>query len=441
MYDKEEAEKKKMILVSKEAEKKEKNIFKRIIGENWEEFKKSYPQFAQAQYEDAVKKMLGCGEEENGYACYVCSSCGNTVRVCFSCKSSFCLACGKVYTDEWMERISETLYEGMYYRHVVLTVPEDLRNYFFEDETLMAELMKIGSEMLTEVLSNWFRTEVEVGFIVVLHTAGRSGHWNPHIHIIMTSGGISKKTGNWRKLEYINYEILHKKWQEYLFAMLKAKVNKAEIHEKLGSLKKRYSKGLVAYLDKGKMPHNSQGLARYLAKYVVSPPIAIGRIINYDGKHVTYWYNDHESGKKKTDTIDVLKFIGLMVQHILPKGFQRIRYYGLHATCKRPKILILLKEILKTVTKTIRGAYKIIRKTFRQRVINSGHKDPLICSNCGDEMFLYFIWHPQYGYIYDFWENSEDCHEPKKETGAGPSKPVGNRERAQVQMLMPFMQV
>ena len=157
---------------------------------------------------------------------------------------------------------------------------------------------------------------------------------------------------------------------------------------------------------------------------------------------MTYWYNDHETGKRKVDTVDVLKFIGLMVQHILPKGFQRVRYFGLHATCKRPKVLPLIKRLMLTAKQAIKGAYRVIKKTFRQRVIDSGHKDPLICNKCGDTMFLYFIWHPRYGYVYDFLETAED-YEPRRreeeETGTGPPGAVGDRQGAEVQMQMSFM--
>jgi hypothetical protein len=429
--------------LSNEPKDKNKNIFKKIIRENWEEFKKRYPRFDKPYYNDAVKKMLGCGEKENGYVCYVCCSCGEMITVNFSCKSSFCLTCGKVYTDNWVDQISEILYEGMCYRHVVLTIPEELRKYFFEEPTLLAELMKIGPQMLTEALSYWFKEEVEVGFIVVLQTAGRSGHYNPHLHIIMTSGGMSKISRKWRSLGYINFELLHKKWQYFLFTMLKDKIGTPEIREIIARLYKQYPDGLVAFIDKGKMPHNSQGLARYLVKYVVSPPIAISRILEYDGKKVVYWYKDHKTGKKETATVDVLTFVGLMVQHILPKGFQRIRYYGLQATAKRPKVLLWLKKIVHTVTRAISGVYKIIKKTFRQRMIDSGCQDPLKCNKCGDEMVLYFIWHPGYGYIYDFWDGSEECREPQKEAKTGPrtSGFIGHRERIQVQMLMPFMQI
>ena len=80
------------------------------------------------------------------------------------------------------------------------------------------------------------------------------------------------------------------------------------------------------------MPKRVKGLAKYLAKYVVSPPISVRRIMSYDGQRVKYWYNDHKSGRRKEEEVDVFTFIGRMVQHILPKGMQRIRYYGLHAT-------------------------------------------------------------------------------------------------------------
>jgi hypothetical protein len=82
------------------------------------------------------------------------------------------------------------------------------------------------------------------------------------------------------------------------------------------------------------VPRLSQ-LTRYLVKYVVSPPIALSRIIAYDRDQgtVTYWYRDHRRPGKTRETVSRETFIGRMVQHILPKGFQRIRYYGLQATC------------------------------------------------------------------------------------------------------------
>lgn len=71
----------------------------------------------------------------------------------------------------------------------------------------------------------------------------------------------------------------------------------------------------------GNVPEGGAGLARYLAKYLASPPIAVRRIIDYDGSNVTYWYNDHKTKSQQVETVSAEVFIGRMVQHILPKGF------------------------------------------------------------------------------------------------------------------------
>ncbi|MGV8149904.1 MAG: transposase [Alkaliphilus sp.] len=88
-------------------------------------------------------------------------------------------------------------------------------------------------------------------------------------------------------------------------------------------------------------------LAHYLMKYVGSPPIALSRIIEYDGRKVKYWYKDHRTHKKEVAEVDVLTFIGRMVQHILPNGFKTVRYYSLHATCKAKKVAVKLIEFLR----------------------------------------------------------------------------------------------
>jgi hypothetical protein len=97
-------------------------------------------------------------------------------------------------------------------------------------------------------------------------------------------------------------------------------------------------------VTKGKVPEQCRGLAKYLAKYVASPPIAIRRLIGYSGEEVTYWYKEHHTKKKAVVTVNVMTFIGRMVQHILPKGFQRVRYYGLQATKTFKKWVHVIKE-------------------------------------------------------------------------------------------------
>lgn len=174
----------------------------------------------------------------------------------------------------------------------------------------------------------------------------------------------------------------------------------------MDDLWKRYPKGLVANVSKGNVHEGGGGLARYLAKYVASPPIAVSRIINYDGRNVTYWYNDHKTKAKKAETVSVDVFLGRMVQHIMPKGFQRVRYYGLQATKTFKKWAVIISNGVKATGRAIKGTYKILKvKKYRERYIEISSKDPFLCRYCGNEMVLWLIWHPKYGNLFDEYEN------------------------------------
>ncbi|MCP4648889.1 MAG: transposase [PVC group bacterium] len=378
--------------------KVEKNVFKQIFRDHWEEFQENKPRYQTEYYSKTIKKMLGCGDIANGHIIYRCLSCGEEKKVPFSCKSSFCLTCAKVYTDNWVEYVGEALFEGVRYRHVVLTVPEEYRRYFYNDPRLLDELMRTGHTFYKDLVSDWLKEPIEVGSIVVLQTAGRSGKYNPHLHILETSGGLTSK-GKWKGFGYIDYKLLHNKWQYYLLGMLE-RIGTSEIKARVDKSWKRYKKGFVAYIEKGDVPAGGKGLARYLAKYVVSPPISIRRILSYDGEKVRYWYKEHKTGQRVEEEITALEFIGRMVQHILPKGFQRIRHYGLHATCKASKMREQLKEILEVVEQPdSQETYKIEGCGYRNRIKKSFGVDPLSCPKCQEEMEFEGIWHSDYGWI------------------------------------------
>jgi len=388
----------------------DRDIFRRIFTDHWEEFKKHHPGDDTVYYREVVEKMLHCGTEGAGYSEYRCMHCGRGVRcICFTCKSCFCLSCSKGYTDDFVAQVSGVLQPGLKYRHMILTVPEQLRNYFYRDRQkgdLLSALMRCGHDCLEGVVSRAVKQKVKIGSIMVVQTHGRSGRYNPHLHIIMTSGGINESTGRWVELGYFPYEIIHGRWQYHLFEMVKGIVATDEMKSVIDWLYKKYPKGLVAHVTKGKVPEQCRGLAKYLAKYVASPPIAIRRIIRYTGREVTYWYKDHQSKGKEVVTVDVMTFIGRMVQHILPKGFQRVRYYGLQATKSFKKWIKVIREGLKKAGRVIKGVYEVIRtKSYRERYEEMRGQDPMICSYCGHEMELWKRWHPKYGTIYDEYEN------------------------------------
>jgi len=199
-----------------------------------------------------------------------------------------------------------------------------------------------------------------------------------------------------------------------------------------------YPKGFVAFLQEGEVPPDGKGLAQYLAKYVVSPPISVRRIECYDGKTVNYWYRDHKTGQIEHETLAVLQFIGRMVQHILPKGFQRIRYYGLHGNVRYQKMRQYLADIIPPETPYDPRGYRVLGpKPFAQRFFESFGKDPLLCPKCGDDMTLELIYHPKYGILKEF-SLFEQLPYEREAIGATARRTLHRTERL-VQISLPFV--
>src|SRR5439155_200595 len=112
--------------------------------------------------------------------------------------------------------------------------------------------MQCGVAMLSDALSWFTKVRLEAGDVVVLETAG----------------GMTPQK-RWREVDYFPFTVLHKQWQYHLFTMLKQRVGTRALKDKIDALWRKYAQGLVAYLEEGKVPAGGEGLAYYLAKYVV----------------------------------------------------------------------------------------------------------------------------------------------------------------------------
>ena len=381
------------------------NLFKQIFTEHWDGFKHVHPHYTTRSYDSLVDKMLRCGDPKKiGSIEYRCLHWGQGKHlVAMSCKASLCLRCAKVYVDNWVSQVSEILHEGIIYRHIVLTVPALLRQTFYQQsKVLLSPFMRGGVRCLDDVFSRVSGTSLKGGYIVVIQTHGRKGQYNPHLHVIATSGGWDAAAKQWRHLDYVPYRLLRKKWQWHLLTMLRQTVKTPEMRRLVDTCYTRYREGFVTNVQKGDVPARYQSLARYLAKYVVSPPIALRRIDRYDGHRVTDHYRSHKSERVEQETVEVYTFIGRMVQHVFPKGFQRSRYYGVQATKTLATLKGMIQEALAQVKGIIKGAIKIIAPlTYRQRYQQSTGRDPLRCPHCHRDMGGWRIWHPTYGVIHD----------------------------------------
>ncbi len=347
------------------------NVFQQIFAEHWDGFKHAHPRYQTSYYEGLVAKRLRCGDpDQMGYVEYRCLQCGQgTHRVAMSCQSSLCLRCAKVHVDTWVSQVSTMLHEGVIYRHIILTGPAMFRTTFSHNAAVvLSALMRCGGQCLDD-----FYSEVN-----------------------------DEQGERWEHLHYLPYKLLHRKWQWHLLRMVRQTLQTEVVNQLVDRCFKQYPNGLVSNVHKGNVPSQYQSLARYVAKYVVSPPIAVRRIDRYDGHRGTYHYRSHRTERVEHETVDVDTCIGRMVQHTMPKGFKRIRYYGVQATKTFAKVKMAIHAALAKVEGVVKGAIKIIaRLTYRQRYKQSTGRDPLICPHCQSEMGVWRIWHPTYGVIYD----------------------------------------
>ena len=381
------------------------SVFQQIFADHWEAFRHTHPRYQTPYYDELVRKMLDCGNPaQMGYVEYRCLHCGQGKHlVSMSCKSSLCLRCAKVYTDDWVSQVSKVLHEGVIYRHVILTVPAMFRTTCYQHAAvLLSAFMRCGAQCLDDFYSTVRGKTLQGGYITVLHTHGRNGQYHPHLHVLATSGGYDAQGARWEPLQYLPYALLRRQWQWHLLTMLRQTLKTDAVQRLVDTCFRHYPDGLVTNVQKGAVPAQAQSVARYVAKYVVRPPIAVRRIDRYDGERVTYHYRSHRTDRMEHETVTVDRFIGRMVQHVMPKGFKRIRYDGVQATKTFAKVKVLMQAALAKVEGVVKGAVKIIaRLTYRQRYEQSTGRDPFRCLHCGAEMEVWRVWHPTYGVIYD----------------------------------------
>jgi Putative transposase/Transposase zinc-binding domain len=381
------------------------NVLQQIFADHWDAFAHAHPRDQTPYYEGLVATRLACGNpEQMGYVAYRCLRCGQgTHRVAMSCQSALCLRCATVQVDTWVSQVSQALHAGGIYRHIILPVPAMFRTPLYQHAAVvLSAFMRCGAPCLDDFYSTVRGKALRGGYITVLHPHGRNGQYHPHLHLLATSGGYDAQAVRWEHLHSLPYDLLRRKWPWHLLRMVRHTRKTEAIHQLVDACFRKYSNGLVTHGQKGAIPSQYQSLARYVAKYVVSPPMAVRRIDRYEGHRVTSHYRSHRTDRMEHETVDVATFIGRMVQHTVAKGFKRIRYDGVQATKTFAQVKVIIQAALAKVEGVVKGAVRIIaRLTYRQRYEQSTGRDPLIGSYCRGEMGVWCIWHPTYGVIYD----------------------------------------
>jgi hypothetical protein len=358
--------------------------FKSIVQDkdNWSRYQSLYADRVTAHQIAEVEKMLGCGNPENGYATYICLHCGETKRVCFSCKSRVCASCGKVQADEWSNQLISRLF-NVAHRHITFTIPAELWPLLESHSDWRKELFGAANETLRQVM------KAEPGIVMVLHPYGKDLKVNYHLHVLVTEGGLTE-SDEWKKQRFLNYKALRKTWQYKILTRLRGVMPpNRETAQLIDRLFQQYRKGFYVYAEP--RVSSGSGIERYIGRYIRHPAIADSRIIGYDGEQVTFYYEDHNDERHEV-TLPVLEFIHGVVRHIPPKQFKMVRYYGLYAPRKASSVRALMQKIGQMLGRVVR------KLDWRGRIQRDFGRDPLECPRCGGSaMELYSLTVPWRG--------------------------------------------
>ena len=167
--------------------------------------------------------MINCGDPSFGGAMYSCPSCGNLKYVPFRCHSRFCPTCGNMYSIHRTTSMSFKIID-VPHRHCVFTIAKELRPLFLKDRFLLHCLFSAVSSVILRMFHKDNKSELFTpGFICVLHTFGRDLKWNPHIHCLVSEGGIGRSL-IWRHKKHFNYKLLRDSFRTALLNELHSRI-------------------------------------------------------------------------------------------------------------------------------------------------------------------------------------------------------------------------
>ena len=312
---------------------------------------------ANLHVQNVLHRLKVCRTASSGYHIYRCSNdeCGKIKYQYHSCRDRHCPQCGAIKKDEWIEARMQELLPVKYY-HVVFTLPHELNSLVLGHRKILYNLL---FEASASTLISFAKDEKYMGavpgIISVLHTWGQQLSFHPHIHSIVSGGGITGDN-DWKEARKNMYRFLFPLkalsvvYKTKFLQALKELIENKMVIPAAGTdtpalFNMLYQKEWVVY---AKAPFGGpHAVIEYLGRYTHKVAISNHRIscINDEDDTVTFEYKDYaDNNKQKQMTLGINEFVRRFAQHILPKGFTKIRTYGYLGNRNRHK---RINEILK----------------------------------------------------------------------------------------------
>jgi hypothetical protein len=319
----------------------------------------------------AVKELALCRTAALGGHTEQCAGCGEQRISYNSCRNRHCPKCQASTRAAWLEREAQTLLPVDYY-HVVFTLPAALAPLALQNQRVLYDLLlRTAWETVRELASDPHYLGATVGLLAVLHTWGQNLCHHPHVHCVVTGGGLAcdvngrtEQPPRWLSCRpgfFLPVRVLSRLLRGKFLAGLRAAYDRGVVscHGRLAAL--AMPAGFAAWLTPlyaqdwivyAKPPFGGpEQVLKYLARYTHRVAISNSRLLSLDGERVTFRYKDYaDDQRSKTMTLAAHEFIRRFLQHVLPSGFVKIRHYGLLANRYREANLQVCRALLLVTT-------------------------------------------------------------------------------------------
>jgi Putative transposase/Transposase zinc-binding domain len=307
-----------------------------------------------SQQRRALRDVECCRTAALGGHVEGCAGCGHQRIAYNSCRNRHCPKCCASQQAAWLSREAKNLLPVEYY-HVVFTLPSEVNPIgLLNPKTVYDALMSAAAETIREVAANPKHLGAEVGLLLVLHTWGQTLSYHPHVHGIATGGGLTPD-GRWcscRPGFFLPVRVLGCVFRGKFIARMREAFAEGKL---AGFDNARALEAWVIDLQSRKWVVYSKPpfggpaqVLKYLARYTHRVAIGNSRLVKLEAGRVTFTYKDYaDASKTKHMTLDGVEFLRRWVQHVLPRGFVKIRHYGLLANRSRVAKLAVCRQLLR----------------------------------------------------------------------------------------------
>ncbi len=337
-------------------------IFRRYGPEYIDRFGSKMP----PSHRRAINDIIDCRTEQMGGHLYRCENpnCEQIVYAYHSCGNRSCPKCGQDKTQRWIEKQNHLLLPTHYFL-VTFTLPCELRPVARSNQKVAYNLLfKSSAAALQQLAKDQRFVGGDIGMMGGLHTWRRDMGYHPHVHFIVPGGGLSPDRSKWLPSNpefFVPVQALSPIFR----AKFRDALKKTDLFKSVPA--DVWQKDWVVHC---KPVGNGNSALKYLAPYVYRVAITNKRIEKLENDQVTFRFKNSATDQWETATLPALEFIRRFLQHVLPKGFVKIRYYGFMAPNKK-NLLAVAKYLL--------GATGV-------SVVTPAAEQPYVCPHCGAKL-------------------------------------------------------